>query len=193
MYRLPTEITIKDKVFHIRERGDFRMVLDCFSALQDIEMPKEFRTTTALFIFYSDFDTIDQVLNCEDLEELTKEMFNFFVCNENTDNIKQNNSQLIDWDEDAQMISSAINKVAGKEIRAEEYIHWWTFMGYYNAVGEGLLSTVVSIRKKIADGKKLEKHEQEFKRENPQYFIRDFRSVEQREADEQFRKLWNQE
>jgi hypothetical protein len=38
------------------------------------------------------------------------------------------------------------------------------------AIGDGALATVVGIRDKIARGKKLEKYEQDFKRDNPQYF-----------------------
>ena len=192
MYTLPTEININEDVLHIRKRGDFRVILDCFSALQDIELENEYRIAVATFIFYEDFETMQDVYNYQYLEQAVKEMFNFFVCNEKIDANKQDKSKLIDWDEDAQLIVSAINKVAGKEIRAEEYIHWWTFMSYYNAVGTSVLSTVVSIRKKIVDGKKLEKHEQEFKKENPQYFARDFRSLEQQQLDAQFRELWNQ-
>lgn len=64
-------------------------------------------------------------------------------------------------------------------------------MGYFNAVGESALSTVVSIRSKIAKGKKLEKYEQEFRKENPQYFTWDMRTLKQKEEDELLNQLWN--
>ena len=102
------------------------------------------------------------------------------------------NHKLIDWGMDSQMICSAINKVANKEVRAEPYIHWWTFMGYYSAVGESLLSTVITIRDKMVRGKKLEKHEKEFRRDNPEYFVWNTNRVEDEEAEELFRQLWNQ-
>ena len=38
MYSLPTTVKVKDREFHIRDKGDYRMVLDCFSALQDEEL-----------------------------------------------------------------------------------------------------------------------------------------------------------
>ena len=41
---------------------------------------------------------------------------------------------------------------------------------YFMSVAQSVLSTVVSIRYKISRGKKLEKWEQDFKKENPQYF-----------------------
>ena len=46
------------------------------------------------------------------------------------------------------------------------FLHWWTFMADFNAIGEGQLSTMVSIRDKLRRGKKLEKWEQEFYRKN---------------------------
>lgn len=45
-------------------------------------------------------------------------------------------------------------------------MHWWTFLGLFNEIGEGLFSQVVNIRIKKAKGKKLEKHELEFYREH---------------------------
>ena len=47
-----------------------------------------------------------------------------------------------------------------------EFLHWWTFMAYFHAIGEGQLSTLVSIRDKLRRGKKLEKWEQEYYRKN---------------------------
>lgn len=39
-------------------------------------------------------------------------------------------------------------------------------MAYFNAIGEGQLSTLVSLRDKLSRGKKLEKWEQEYYRKN---------------------------
>lgn len=193
MYWLPTEIEINNAVYHIREAGDFRMVIDCFGALQDEELDTEYRIYTALLIFYEEFNDITDVIKSKDTEELVKQMFWFFNCGEPEaiENESKPNYKLIDWDLDSQLIASAINAVARTEIRTEKYIHWWTFMGYYNAIGECPLSTIVSIRKKVIEGKKLEKYEREFKHENPQYFNRDFRSVTQKELDNKLKELWN--
>lgn len=46
------------------------------------------------------------------------------------------------------------------------YIHWWTFLGYFNEIGEGLFSTVINIRQKKNKGKKFEKYEQDFYQNN---------------------------
>ena len=76
------------------------------------------------------------------------------------------NVRVIDWAQDEAIIFPAINKVAGKETRAETYIHWWTFLGWFQEIGEGALSTIVGIRYKLAKGKPLEKWERDYLRDN---------------------------
>ena len=67
---------------------------------------------------------------------------------------------------DGDMIVPAVNKVAGKEIRAVPYMHWWTFFGYFMESGECLFNTVVGIRSKKAKGERLDKWEKKFYQEN---------------------------
>ncbi|WP_303820967.1 Gp15 family bacteriophage protein [Ruminococcus flavefaciens] len=72
-----------------------------------------------------------------------------------------------DWQQDESLIFSAVNNVAKREVREPGvYTHWWTFLGYFMEIGEGILSTVIHIRKKQAKGKPLEKYEQEYLAEN---------------------------
>lgn len=191
MYEIPTKIFIEGEEFPIRNNGDYRMVLDCFKALQDAELNPKERVFCSLLIFYADINSIADINKFPDLEIAIKEMYNFFNCGKDQSVGKRMKYRLIDWDKDSQMICSAINKVANKEVRAEPYIHWWTFMGYYSAVGESLLSTVLSIRDKLSRGKKLEKYEREFKRENPEYFVWNARTTDDEEADKLFNELWN--
>lgn len=195
MYELPKSIIIEDKEYPIRNDGDYRMVLDCFSALQDTELNEQERLIVSLAIFYKDvlsLDTLDNVFNEDNINELVQGMFDFFACN-NIKNTAKSSYKLIDWEQDEQMIVSAINSVAGTEIRAVPYMHWFTFMSYYGAVGESTLSTVVGIRNKLKRGKKLEKYEQEFRKENPEYFIWNSKSAEDKEAEDWIRSLWNSE
>lgn len=168
MFEIPTSITIQDKEFPIRNKGDFRMVMDCFEVLNSTELTDQEKIITALIIFYEDINSINDLSKFNDLNEPTEKMYDFFNCGK-PDNGK-NNVKLIDWDKDAQLIASAVNKVAGKEIRLESYVHWWTFMGYYMAIGESTLSTIVGIRYKIANHKKLEPYEKDFYKDNPEYF-----------------------
>lgn len=194
MYELPTTVTINETVYVIRNRGDYRMVLDCFQVLNDIELSETERIIAFLIIFYEDFNDVESVLSLDEdtMSELIDNAFSFFNCGQKNAPA-ETNYKTIDWEGDAQLISSAVNNVAGREIRAESYLHWWTFMGYFNAVGESALSTVVGIRSKIAKGKKLEKYEQEFRSENPQYFNWDMRTLKQKEEDELLNQLWNKE
>lgn len=194
MYELPTTIIINDTTYAIRNQGDYRMVLDCFQVLNDIELSEDERIIACLIIFYEDFNDVESVLSVgsDTITDLLDNAFSFFNCGQKNAPA-ETNYKTIDWEQDAQLISSAVNNVAGREIRAESYLHWWTFMGYFNAVGESALSTVVGIRSKIAKGKKLEKYEQEFRRENPQYFNWDMRTLKQKEEDELLNQLWNKE
>ena len=192
-YSLPIKIKIKDKEFNIRNKGDYRVILDCFEALEDTELDKNIRVFTALIIFYEALNDLDDVFKLfgDDVQEAINQMYLFFNCGKESIGAKSP-YKLIDWQNDSQIIAAAINNVTKKEVRQESYIHWWTFMGYYCSVGESTLSTVVNIRWKIAKGKPLEKYEKEFKNQNPEYFNWGAKTVEQQENDVLLKSLWNQ-
>lgn len=191
-YTLPTSIEINGTPFKITDNGDFRMVFSCFTILNSLELSETERVLGALLTFYEDFPDFESIVMWEDKEEAVKKMYEFFNCG---DDIQSNTSnlKLIDWDKDATLICSAVNTVANKEIRAEEYLHWWTFVSYYMGIGECALSNIINIRYKRAKGKKLEKYERQFINENPQYFKIDTRSNEEKEMDAYFRSLWDGE
>lgn len=191
MYEIPTTIVIDDKEFPIRCKGDYRMVLDCFSCLNDTDLSEQERLLACLIIFYENFNTVEDLAYTDRdlLDKLVKEMHEFFECKENP--LHRTQYKLLDWENDSQIICSAVNKVAHTEVRAVEYMHWWTFLGYFSEVGDSTLSTVVGIRNKIKRGKKLEKHEKEFKANNPHYFIWDSRTAEQKQDDDDIMKIWN--
>ena len=193
MYTIPTTIEIDDTTFHIRCDGDYRMVLDCFSCMNDETLTDQEKILGCLIIFYEEINDIEDIMMLDkDLtERLIKEMYKFFECGENP--MHNTNFKALDWDTDSQLICSAVNKVAHQEVRALEYMHWWTFLGYFSEVGESVLSTVVSIRSKIKKGKKLEKYEKDFKAQNPHYFIWDSRTAEQKKDDEDILSLWNRD
>ena len=191
MFELPTNIQVGEQSYNIAQQGDFRMVLDCFAALNDFELSKEERILAALMIFYTDFPDLEDLLACDDIKSLVKEMYKFFNCGQEDGVGNKVNHNLIDWNQDQQLICSAVNNVANKEIRLEKYVHWWTFMGYYLAIGESPMSTIISIRNKIVEGKKLAKYEQEFRKDNPQYFNWNSKSIEEKEANDIIMEMWN--
>ena len=191
MYEIPTKIIIEGTEFQIRNGGDYRMVLDCFNALQDAELSKQERLFASLIIFYQDINSLEDISKFPDLSEAVSKMYEFFNCGQMQSVGKNVNYKLIDWEQDSQLICSAVNAVANKEVRAEKYIHWWTFMGYYSAIGESLLSTIIRIRDKLIKGEKLEKYERKFQMNNPEYFVWNAKGVEDNEADELVKQLWN--
>ena len=190
MFDLPIAITIGDKQFPIRNKGDYRMVLDCFATLNDMELDEKARTIACLIIFYDGMNSADDLYVLGDIETAIKGMFSFFELNSQSIGAKAKH-KLVDWEKDEQLIVSAINNTAKMEVRAVPYMHWWTFMGYYSSIGECPLSTIIGIRDKIARGKKLEKYEKEYRKNNPQYFNWDYRTEEEKEADRLVAELWN--
>ena len=164
VYDLPTSIDAGGQVLHIRNDGDWRMVIDVNIALTDPELTDQEKAIAVLTIFYD-----CNIEGIKDIQAAIDGAMQFISVGED-DTRKPNRPKLIDWQEDAGIIISGINGVLGKEVRAERYMHWWTFIAAYMAIGDSVLATVVSIRDKIARGKKLEKHEKEFRRDNPHYF-----------------------
>lgn len=167
MWEIPTTITLNDKEYPIRNKGDFRMIMDVLSVISDEEYDTSENIIAAAYIFYEDFDSIPE----EDKQQAYREMVKFLNLGEEEEDDGKKQPKLMDWEQDEKMLVSAINKVAGKEIRFEPYIHWWTFMSYYSAIdGECSFAYVVSLRNKIKRNKKLTKEEKEFIRDNPQHF-----------------------
>ena len=154
-WRLPMSADIGGITYPIN--ADFRDVLEIISILNDEDRPNFIRWQIAIGLFYDGEIPID--FQQEAMEYLSK-----FISYESEE--KKNAPKLIDWDQDAQIIVGDVNKVAGKEIRAVPFLHWWTFLSYFYSVGEGQLSTIVSIRSKKKKGKKLEKWEETYYKEN---------------------------
>ncbi len=193
MFELPTTITVNGIEYPIRNNGDYRMIFDVFSALNDDELDNSLRIVTALIIFLDGMNDIEDVLtafpNEKSLEAATISMFAFINCGRDDTLGVHTKAGVIDWEQDQQIVAGAVNAVANLEIRSLPYLHWWTFMGYFMGIGEGVFSTIVNIRSKIKENKKLEKYEQEFRRDNPQYFMVRRTSAE-KDFDEELRRMW---
>lgn len=136
---------------------DFRDILEILEYLNDESRPLFMRWQIALHLFF------EGEIPGEQQAEAVKYLADFISYGEPS---KKAGLKLIDWEQDAQMIIGDINKVAGMEVRGLQYLHWWTFLSYFYGIGEGQLSTVVAIRSKKKKGKKLEKWEEEYYREN---------------------------
>jgi hypothetical protein len=137
--------------------ADYRDILEIMGYLENPDDPEFLRWQIALALFY------EGDIPLEHQQEAMEYLARFITCGQQDDKPAP---KLIDWEQDAQPIIADVNKVAGTEIRALPFLHWWTFMAWFNAIGEGQLSMLVTIRDKLRRGKKLEKHEQEYYRQN---------------------------
>ena len=70
----------------------------------------------------------------------------------------------MDWQQDAPLIAAGIRQAAGCDVRSLPYLHWWSFLACFDAIGQGSFATVVAIRDKLRRGKRLEAWELEFYR-----------------------------
>jgi hypothetical protein len=142
-----------------RLNTDYRNIFEIFSYLNDQERPLWLRWQIAVGLFFE--GEIPDEFQSEAMEYLAS----FIACGEED---SKPGPKLLDWEQDAQIVAADINKVAGTEIRALPQLHWWTFLSYFRAIGEGQLSTIVSIREKLRTGKKLDKWEEEYYHKNPE-------------------------
>lgn len=179
-WEFPNSLNIGGIDYEIRT--DFRAILDLLNALEDPDLIDEDKQITTymksrviLEIMFPDCDNIPQ----ENIQEALDKVSEFIDMGIGDDSKKP---KIMDWKQDAPIIIPAINKVLNKEIRAEKYMHWWTFLGAYMEIGEGLFSNVIHIRQKKAKGKKLEKWELEFYKENKSLI--DFQHKEKRSNEE---------
>lgn len=155
--QLPTALEVGGQQYAIR--SDYRAILSIFQALNDPELTNSEKVHVMLTSFYVD------MIPRECLQEAMKKA-SWFMDGGDMPKSKPSQKQTFDWEYDESLYFPAVNKVAGFETRSERYLHWWTFLGYFNEIGDGLFSTVMNIRNKRASGKKLDKWELEFYNKN---------------------------
>ena len=153
---LPTVLEVGGKEYAIRT--DYRVALDIFLALTDTDLDNYNKAMEAIDCLY-----IDEIPT-EHLQEALEKCFWYLRGGE--DERETKSPQLVSWEQDFTMIASPISKNIGQDIRGMEYLHWWTFLSAYMAIGDCLFAQVVAIRDKKARGKSLDKAEREFYRRN---------------------------
>lgn len=154
-WSLPTEAVFGGKVYRLNT--DFRDILEIFSYFNDPDLPDYLKWRIALALFYE--EPVEQPHQQQAMDYLAR-----FIGG--GQEACPPGPRLLDWEQDADMIAADVNRAAGREIRSLKYLHWWTFLSFFHAIGQGQLSTVVAIRDKLARGKKLEDWEKTFYREN---------------------------
>lgn len=151
-YGLPTTAEINGEQYNIREKADYRHILDIIQILNDDELPNEEKYYIALLYFFEEIPP--------DTEMAVKYMVWFIACGH--EEKQTDEPQIMSWEKDFDIIASGINKNSPVDIREMPYMHWWTFIGKYMEIGDSVFSTVISIREKLRKGEKLEKWENEF-------------------------------
>ena len=155
-WQLPRQVRFGGKSYGIC--CDFRDILEIFTYFQNPDLPEFLKWSVALGLFY------EEEIPPQHRREAAEYLCRFL--NGGREETAASGVPLLDWQQDADVICADVNKVAGQEIRALPFLHWWTFLSWFHAVGEGQLSTLVSIRDKLRKGRKLEKWEQEYCRAN---------------------------
>lgn len=160
IWDLPEKIEIDGKEYTVN--ADYRDILDIIEQLDSREDSQEIRLYCAMAMFYEDFFEIPS----ESYQEAAELMIWFINCGETEESGQSAAQKQIDWQQDGLLIAADINKVAGEDVRRCEFLHWWTFMAYFMAIGEGQLSTVVAIREKLRKGKPLDDWEKDYYKKN---------------------------
>lgn len=154
LWQLPKSVELKGRRYDLHT--DFRDILEIFTYLEDPDLPETVRWRIALALFY------EQPVLPQDRQEAVDYFCSFVSCGRE----ETPGPRLICWQQDAREIISGVNQVAGQELRDLPYVHWWTFLGWFHAIGDGPLQMLVSIREKLSRGKPLADWEREYYREN---------------------------
>ena len=174
---LPCSVTVNGNEYEINT--DFRVALTILDAVGDPNLNDTEKAYVMLTCLYADFESVPP----EDYNEACKQA-SLFLDGGRAANNRPTEKQVLEWNQDEQLIFAAINKVAGREIRAEAYVHWWTFLAYFTEIDDkSLLSTIIQLREKKAKGKKLEKWEQDFYKAH-----KDMVDIKRRISDEEQRR-----
>lgn len=145
---LPSSVEIGGVSYEIRT--DFRVILDIFVMLSDPDLDGADRAEGILQMFYVSPEDIPP----QHLQEAVDRFTWFQNGGQETD--KKKSPKLVDWEQDYPLILPPINRVFGQDIRGIPYdaetntggVHWWTFLGAYNDLGDCTFAQVVRIRDK---------------------------------------------
>lgn len=162
----PKEVNIGCRSYKIRAECDYRIVLDCISALNDPDLSDDLKVGASMFIFY------DEEIDANHADGASKAMFDIIsgIWGVERDIARSGGTahrRIMDWEYDFGLIAPPVSRVLGYDIRdPEKYTHWFSFLSAYSEIGECTFSTVVSIRSKKIRGKPLDKFDLEFYRQN---------------------------
>lgn len=180
---LPQTLNINGRAYKIR--SDYRDILQIIAAFGDKKLSDEEKAYVCLKRLFVAMESIPK----SDYQDAYEAAITFIECHISD---RKPSPKVVNWEKDEQLIFPAINKVAGMEVRAVPYMHWWTFLGYFQSIDrEDIWGFILTIRQKRAKGKKLEKYEKDFLNAN-----RDICEVEFREekatTEDNLAKMFNE-
>lgn len=155
---LPTRLEVGGAEYEIR--SDYRAILDICAALSDPELDGRERAVVALTIFYPDLVTMPP----EHYREAVEQCLRFI--RGGSEESPGHSLRLLDWEQDFPHIVAPINRVLGQEVRAVEYMHWWTFLAAFYEIGDCAFAQIVRVRDRLVREKPLDKQDREWYRNN---------------------------
>lgn len=179
---LPETLEVGGREYDIRT--DYRDILRIIEAFNDPDLKSEEKLYICLYILFFDFEEMPP----DDYKEAyTRALWFIDLGDDPEDKPKP---RVMDWEQDEKILFPAINSVAGYEVRSCDYLHWWTFMGFFMEIKDGTFSQVMGLRLKKAKGKKLEKWERDFWSSNKRLCVlRTKLTQEEKERREKLEKL----
>ena len=153
-WQLPRQVTLEGVDYP--HRSDFREIIPILGVLGDEGKLPLLRWYMALELFY------EKPIPRQQEQAAMEYLSAFLTCGEPA----APGPKLLDWQHDGSLIIGDVNVAAGRELRSEAYVHWWTFLSCFHGIGQGRLSTVVAIRDKLSRGQKLESWEQDYLQNN---------------------------
>ncbi len=185
---LPSSIKVGDKEYEILNT-DFRTALVILTAFNDSNISNQEKLAVMIEGLIG-WQNISLDMSESEIQELVSECVKYLDGGKEY-STKPTQPKLMDWEQDEQLIFSAVNNVAGKELRETPYCHWWTFLGFFNEIHEGLFSNVIGIRQKKAGHKKLDDVDKEFYRNNKDLIdLRENLTEEEKEYKEKLNELF---
>lgn len=158
-WELPDSVQVQGVTYSIRT--DFRCILEILAGISDPDADGQDRAADVLIGLFPEFDDMPP----EHYEDAIRAGM-CFINGGGDDTPQPKATRLVDWEQDYSLMIAPINRVIGTEIRASEYIHWWTFLAAYQEIGDCTFAQVVRIRDHLARGKKLDKSDREWYRNN---------------------------
>ena len=159
IYDLPKRLEVCGREYEIR--SDFREILDIIGILNDEELENGERAFVTLLFFYPEF----KEMPTEHYQEAIEQCF-WFINGGKQEADDKPAPRLMDWEQDFPFIIAPVNRVIGHEIRADAYLHWWTFLSAYMEIGECTFAQIVHIREARNRGKPLDASDKEWYRRN---------------------------